>query len=169
MFEADVDDSLVAAAREARERAYAPYSNFAVGAAVLGADGRVYRGCNIENVALGATICAERVALFCAVADGCTDIAALAVIGPGDAPIAPCGCCRQVMVELAPGARVVMAADGGARRSSTVSELVPGPSEAPELSAQTRARGSGEVRPCSRPRAGPADALNSRTRSAPAA
>lgn len=125
-------EKLVAAARAARERAYAPYSNFPVGAAVLCADGRVFEGCNIENASFGLTICAERVALFNAVAAGCREIEALAIVGPGADPLSPCGACRQVMVELSPDAEVIMAGDAGVRRRS-VRQLMPEAFAAEEL------------------------------------
>ena len=124
MIAADIADKLVAAAREARQRAYAPYSKFTVGAAVLCADGRVFGGCNVENASFGATVCAERVALFSAVAAGCRGIEAIAIAGPGGQPVPPCGICRQVMVELAGGADVIMAGDERTR-ATTVVELMP--------------------------------------------
>ena len=98
-------EKLVALALEARERAYTPYSGFAVGAALLCADGSVYQGCNIENAAFGPTVCAERVAVFKAVSEGKRDFAAIAVAGgragqdvTGLFP--PCGVCRQVLREF---------------------------------------------------------------------
>ena len=124
MLNAEVAERLVA--RRARERAYAPYSNFTVGAAALCADGRVFEGCNIENAAYGPTVCAERVAMFCAVAAGCREIRAIAIVGPGEEPLTPCGTCRQVMWELAPEASVIMEGEGGRRATSTVAELLPG-------------------------------------------
>ena len=75
---------LIEKAREAREKAYCPYSKYMVGAAVLGENGKVYTGCNIENVSYGATVCAERTAIFTMVADGCRRFTALAVVGAGD-------------------------------------------------------------------------------------
>jgi len=132
MIAADIADELVAAAREARQRAYAPYSKFTVGAAVLCADGRVFGGCNVENASFGATVCAERVALFSAVAAGCRGIEAIAIAGPGGQPVPPCGICRQVMVELAPGADVIMAGDERTR-ARTVAELMPEAFDAGEL------------------------------------
>jgi len=132
MIAADIADELVTAAREAQGRAYAPYSNFPVGAAVLCADGRIFRGANIENASFGATMCAERVALFAAVAGGCAEIRALAIVGPGAEPLPPCGLCRQVMVELAPEAVVIMAGEGS-RRAMSVAELMPEAFGAPEL------------------------------------
>src|SRR5215207_441910 len=100
---------LVAAAREACQRAYCPYSRFAVGAAVLTASGRIFPGCNIENAAYPATICAERAALLGAYAAGEREIVALAVIADTAGPVSPCGTCRQVIHELAPGCTVVLA------------------------------------------------------------
>ena len=92
---------LLALARRARENAYAPYSGFAVGAALLGADGRVYTGCNVENAAYGPSNCAERTAVFKAVSEGERRFAAIAVVGgPGGRPEGPCppgGVCRQVL------------------------------------------------------------------------
>ncbi len=134
MVEAEVAERLTAAACRARERAYAPYSDFAVGAAVRCADGRVFEGCNIENASYGLTICAERVALFAAVAAGCRQIDAIAIAGPGAEPVSPCGACRQVMVELAPDATVIMAGEEG-RRVRRVTDLMPeafGPDEVEE-------------------------------------
>lgn len=95
-------EKLIAEAATARALAYAPYSNFQVGAALECKDGRVFRGCNVENAAYGLTNCAERTALFSAIAHGYKpgDFAALAVIGATDGPIAPCGACRQVILEL---------------------------------------------------------------------
>lgn len=100
--EASENERLIDAARAARESAYAPYSNFKVGAALLCKSGRVYQGCNVENASHGLCNCAERSAFFSAISGGCRpgDFAALAVIGATDGPIAPCGACRQVMLEL---------------------------------------------------------------------
>ena len=93
---------LIDEARAARELAYAPYSNFQVGAALECKDGRVFRGCNVENASYGLCNCAERTAFFSAIAHGYKpgDFTALAVIGATDGPIAPCGACRQVVLEL---------------------------------------------------------------------
>jgi cytidine deaminase len=93
---------LIAEARAARELAYVPYSRFKVGAALETKDGRVFRGCNVENASYGLCNCAERTAFFSAIAHGYVpgDFAALAVIGDTDGPIAPCGACRQVILEL---------------------------------------------------------------------
>ena len=134
MYEPGAAERLTAAALRARERAYAPYSNFSVGAAVECADGRVFEGCNVENASHGATVCAERVAMFSAIAAGCEQIDAIAIAGPGTQPISPCGLCRQVMVELAPDATVIMAGETETR-VRTVAELMPeafGPGELKE-------------------------------------
>ena len=95
-------EKLIDEARAAREMAYAPYSNFKVGAAIECTDGRIFRGCNIENASYGLCNCAERTAMFSAIAHGYLpgDFTALAVIGDTEGPIAPCGACRQVVLEL---------------------------------------------------------------------
>ncbi|WP_055107427.1 cytidine deaminase [Paenibacillus ihumii] len=120
--------SLLLEAIKARAAAYTPYSGFAVGAALLDADGHVHHGCNIENAAYGPTNCAERTALFRAVADGLApgSFKALAVIGDTEGPIAPCGVCRQVMLELcSPDMPVILGSMQGAVRETTVAELLP--------------------------------------------
>lgn len=93
-------DSMVAPAWDVRERAYAPYSKFKVGAALMGADGVIYRGCNVENLSFGLTICAERNAVAQAVAAGCREFTALVVVADTHEPISPCGACRQVLAEF---------------------------------------------------------------------
>lgn len=93
---------LIAAAQQAAQQAYAPYSNYLVGSAVWMEDGRVFTGCNVENASYGLTNCAERTAVFKAVSEGATKIRAIAVAGGlGDAPAFPCGACRQVLSEFA--------------------------------------------------------------------
>lgn len=122
-------DELIEQAKAARQRAYAPYSKFFVGAAVLTRDGRVFTGCNVENASYGLCNCAERTALFAAVAAGCRpgDFTHLAVVADTDAPCAPCGACRQVMFELGGASLVVLQANlAGDRASSTLGELLPG-------------------------------------------
>lgn len=115
---------LVRAARAASRRAYAPYSKFAVGAAVLAADGTLYAGCNVENASYGLTVCAERVAMQSAVAAGRRRLRAVAVAGPSG--INPCGACRQVMAEF--GVETVIVAGSGALPESiSLRELLPRP------------------------------------------
>jgi len=116
---------LLAAAREARERAYAPYSHFPVGAALETACGRIFRGCNIENAAYGASMCAERVALFKAVSEGFSDFTALALVTAGPKIPSPCGECRQVLSEFAPQMPVIMANTAGEYQIGTVAQLLP--------------------------------------------
>src|SRR5918911_332919 len=100
--------TLVAQAIAARERAYCPYSGFAVGAAALTASGRIFPGCNVENAAYPATVCAERTALLSAYAAGEREIVAIAVIADTPGPVSPCGTCRQVILELARDCIVVL-------------------------------------------------------------
>ncbi|HQY91478.1 MAG: cytidine deaminase [Caldilinea sp.] len=114
---------LVAQALKARTRAYAPYSGYQVGAALLTEDGDVILGCNVENAAYPATICAERVALTAAVAQGKRRFTALAVATRNGG--SPCGTCRQVMAELGPAMVVYIADESGAYRTTTVRDLLP--------------------------------------------
>jgi len=121
-------DELLERAKNARERAYAPYSRFKVGAALLTKDGSVFDGCNVENASYGLCNCAERTAFFSAVAAGYTrdQFAALAVIGDTDGPIAPCGACRQVIIELGgPGLTIRLGNLNGAIRDTTAREQLP--------------------------------------------
>jgi cytidine deaminase len=123
---ADIDwDALAAAARRASEAAYAPYSGFAVGAAVRAADGRVFTGCNVENASYGLSVCAERNAIFQAVAAGARSIVALALYTPTAAAVTPCGACRQVLVEFGRDAEVLCVCDGTDRAVFTVAALLP--------------------------------------------
>lgn len=115
---------LVRQAVEARQWAYAPYSNYLVGAAVLTVDGSVVIGCNVENAAYPATICAERVALTAAVAQGHRAFVAIAVATRNGGT--PCGICRQVMAELGPAMVVYIADSNGNFHTTTVAELLPG-------------------------------------------
>lgn len=122
-----IDESaLIAAAKEARAHAYVPYSHFAVGAAVL-SDGQIYAACNIENASYGLSMCAERNAIFAAVAAGHPHISGIAVIADTAAPTSPCGACRQVMSEfLADDAPVILTNLNGNTQQTTVSALLPG-------------------------------------------
>jgi cytidine deaminase len=114
--------ALIDAARAARDHAYAPYSGFRVGAAVL-ADGRIVPGCNVENASYGLTVCAERAAVFAAVGAGVRRIDAVAVVTDADQPVAPCGACRQVLHEFGPGMAVILA--GREIRRFTLADLLP--------------------------------------------
>lgn len=116
-------DALVEAAWQAREQAHAPYSNFAVGAALLAVDGRVFKGCNVENLSYGLTMCAERVAIGTAVAAGARDFLVLAVVADTAVPVSPCGACRQVMAEF--GVPKVLLANRTERLEFTLDELLP--------------------------------------------
>jgi cytidine deaminase len=118
--------ALVIAARTAREQAYAPYSRFAVGAAALTASGRIFPGCNVENAAYPACLCAERVALVSAYAAGEHEIVALAVVADTPGPVSPCGTCRQVIVELAPRCVITLANMRGDTLQTTPDALLPG-------------------------------------------
>ena len=115
---------LLNAALSARERAYAPYSKFLVGAAVLAKSGKIYTGCNIENASYGLTVCAERNALFSAVGAGEREFTALCVVGDTEEPISPCGACRQVMVEFKVP-RIILANLKGDIKEYTLEELLP--------------------------------------------
>lgn len=118
------DLTLLAFAREVRARAYAPYSDFRVGAAVF-AGGEIFQGVNVENAAYGSTICAERAAVLAAVTAGQREIEAIAVVGDSDAPTVPCGACRQFLAEFNPGMRVVMGGRTDAVETANLEELLP--------------------------------------------
>ena len=119
--------SLLDAAREVREAAYAPYSNFKVGAAVRGKSGTIYRGCNVENVAYPEGTCAEAGAIAAMCAAGDTKIAEIYVIADSPDPVPCCGGCRQKIAEFAaPDVRVTMATTDGKEKTVTVAELLPG-------------------------------------------
>ena len=112
-------------AKAASARAYCPYSRFRVGAAVLTEDGRISAGCNVENASFGLTICAERNAVFRAVADGGGRIVAVVVYTPTPTPTAPCGACRQVIHEFGPAAEVFGVCDGPEMTRESLARLLP--------------------------------------------
>lgn len=118
-------EALIKAAAGARAHAYAPYSNFQVGAAVLAEDGQIYAGCNVENASYGLTICAERAAIFAAAGAGQRRLTAVAIVTDTATPTAPCGACRQVMREFGPDVLVVSATLGGRRIARHLSDLLP--------------------------------------------
>ena len=121
--------ALIEQARKARAKAYAPYSHFQVGAALVARDGKIYHGCNIENASYGLTNCAERTAFYSALADGQKpgNFTQLAIVGETDAPIAPCGACRQVIFELGgPKLEVILANMDNLVEITTPAQLLPG-------------------------------------------
>ena len=117
--------SLIAAAKAAAARAYAPYSRFKVGAALLTKSGKVFTGSNVENASYGLSVCAERVAIFKAVADGEREFDTLVVYSSARTLTAPCGACRQVMTEFAPKLRVILANRSGRTRTYRLEQLLP--------------------------------------------
>ena len=118
-------EEMVRAARQARLNAYAPYSGFRVGACLITADGRVYTGCNVESVSFSPTCCAERTALFAAVAQGERHFSAIAVAGDGPRKAWPCGVCRQALMEFSPGLLVIAAGESGDWETATLADLLP--------------------------------------------
>lgn len=120
-------DQLLNEAKEAREKAYVPYSKFQVGAALLAKDGKVYQGCNIENAAYSMCNCAERTAIFKAVSEGVREFQAIAVVADTEGPVSPCGACRQVMSELLqPETKVYLTNLNNNTSEWTVADLLPG-------------------------------------------
>jgi cytidine deaminase len=124
-------DELIRSALDAQQRAFCPYSNFPVGAALRTASGRIFQGVNVENASFGLTICAERVAASAAVAAGEKEFAQIAVVSRGG--VSPCGACRQFLAEFNPGLPIVMvdSLQPGAIHEATLAELLPGRFEGP--------------------------------------
>ena len=116
---------LLSIADKAMENAYAPYSKFKVGAALLCNDGTVFTGCNIENATYGATNCAERTAIFKAVSEGQRDFESIAIVSSGGEETFPCGICRQVMAEFAPEMKIILRDEAGKECIYTLMELLP--------------------------------------------
>jgi cytidine deaminase len=130
-------EKLIEESKKAREKAYVPYSNFQVGAALLTTDGKVYHGCNIENAAYSMCNCAERTALFKAYSEGDRDFKMLAVVADTERPCSPCGACRQVISELCPSdMKVVLTNLKGDILELTVAELLPGAFSPEDLHAE---------------------------------
>jgi cytidine deaminase len=125
------EQALVEAARAVRARSYSPYSHYAVGAAVLTKNGRIFTGTNVENASYSLTICAERAAIFKAVSEGERDFGSIAVVTENGGT--PCGACRQVMAEFAPNLRVIIADAHTVRSVFTLPELLPNSFEASKL------------------------------------
>lgn len=127
MIDSKQSMDLLHAAIEARDHSYSPYSNYAVGAALLAGNGQIYLGCNIENASYTPTVCAERVAFFKAIFDGVRDFQAIAIIGSGVTPAYPCGVCRQVMAEFCSDDFTVIVSNGDTTcvEQNTLGELLP--------------------------------------------
>jgi len=118
------DLALLAFAREVQDKAYAPYSDYRVGAAIYAND-EIFQGVNVENAAFSSTMCAERAALSAALTAGCTDITAIAIVGSSEAPTVPCGCCRQALAEFNPELRVIMGGSSDEVLVMSLEELLP--------------------------------------------
>ena len=116
---------LISRALDARKRAYAKYSGFAVGAALLTSDGDVYLGCNVENVSFGLTICAERIAIGSAVQAGHTSFDMIAVVAGSQQPVVPCGACRQVLAEFNADMTIICANEHGESQLFSLKQLLP--------------------------------------------
>ena len=122
------NEELIEIARQAREHAHAPYSNFKVGAALECADGRVLAGCNVENSSYGLSMCAERVAIFKAISEGYQEFKRIAVIADTHSPVRPCGACRQVISDLFPkDSEVIMSNLQGGIEVVPIGDLLPAP------------------------------------------
>jgi cytidine deaminase len=118
-------EQLIESAREAKSRAYAPYSKFAVGAALENVDGKVFTGCNVENISFGLTICAERSAVSVAISEGSRDFKKIVIISDSKQPISPCGACRQVLAEFSPDLEIISVGRDGERYETTLNVLLP--------------------------------------------
>jgi len=116
---------LIQTAQKARENAYAPYSKFKVGAALLGKNGEVFASCNVENASYGLTMCAERVAVFKAVCAGVSDFEAIALVTDSLEPVSPCGACRQALAEFSSEMTIILANLTGQQVITTIGELLP--------------------------------------------
>lgn len=119
------DSELIECARQAQQNAYAPYSKFQVGAALLSKDDKIYPGCNIENASFGATNCAERTAVFTAVCDGAREFKKIVIIANSEDPVMPCGICRQVLFEFAPNLEIISVGTKGSSIRTNLSEIFP--------------------------------------------
>ena len=123
------DNPLIGAAFEARSAAYAPYSKFAVGVALLSKGGQIFKACNVENISLGLTMCAERSAVAAAVAAGERNFQAIAIVTNSKKPALPCGACRQVLAEFSPTIKVIAVTTSGESEEFQLEELLPHPTQ----------------------------------------
>ena len=123
-------DALIEAALAVRANAFAPFSKFQVGAAVEDADGRIHTGCNVENATYGLTVCAERVAIFKAISEGCRSFRRVAVVADTEAPTPPCGACRQILWEFGGDLEVILANLVGVTGRYRMKDLLPLPFDA---------------------------------------
>lgn len=123
------NDKMLEAASQVRSQAHAPYSGFRVGAAILTKSGRIFSGCNVENVSLGLTICAERAAVAAAVAAGEKEFVAIALITDSEVPATPCGACRQVLAEFSPSIEILTSTVRGKVQQFELSDLLPRPNQ----------------------------------------
>ena len=120
---------LIEAAFDVRQHAHAPYSQFSVGAALLTKSGKIFVGCNIENISLRLTICAEQAAVTAAVASGDVDFVAIAVVADSKEPVVPCGACRQLLAEFNPALEIITSTVDRRRETFLLSELLPRPTQ----------------------------------------
>ncbi len=127
-------EHLVKLAHQARENAYAPYSHYKVGAALVAASGKVFTGCNVENATYGLTVCAERVALWKAISEGEREFSAVAVVTESEHPASPCGACRQLLWEFGGNLEVILANTQGRTESLRLADLLPHPFDRSVLS-----------------------------------
>lgn len=133
-------NSLIVAARAARQYSYSPYSRFRVGAALMTTDGRVYTGCNIENSSYGLTVCAERIAVFKAVSEGALRFRAMAIVSDSTEYTPPCGACRQVLMDFADNIDFILTNGRGGHKIVRMKELLPYPFSPKNLPARPRRR-----------------------------
>ena len=122
---AKLSQELVGKAQQAKKRAYVPYSQFPVGAALLASNGRIYTGCNVEISSYGLTICAERTAIFKAISEGERNFKAIAIVSNDPEIISPCGACRQVLWDLAGNIDVIMSTPKGKTKTQKLKTLIP--------------------------------------------
>ncbi|MBM4404413.1 MAG: cytidine deaminase [Candidatus Cloacimonetes bacterium] len=120
----DVIQTLLRAAQKAAQEAYAPYSGYKVGSAIMTTEGRIFTGCNVENASYSLTLCAERLAIFKAVSEGYQKFTGIAIYAETDKPFPPCGACRQVLAEFSPDLQIIYANQKG-QQITTLTELLP--------------------------------------------